>query len=1039
MISCLFLLVSSALLGCAQVVQIKVGMLIPSGTSLDDDVGFYTSAGAMVASLKMNHELGVYDPSVINITFAWYFDQCSESLAAGYAAQLIKRDGVNAIFGPACPESLREGRRSAGWLREHPVVSLGAPMPKDFSSNGTQTYKTTLPAAGTVLGTVVALSNVLNAFNWTQIAFLYTANKDPDQHVPVCPYLSETIESGSTYLSNVTGLYTRQITNTTVDAFQSALRSFKTRARIIVVCLENALPKRNLMLAAIKAEMVSKDYVFLFVQGSTSMLRFGDPPFWEGNDGQDAVLKEAFKRVLTLDKYSNDTGDALSIRTEVADYIHGWPFYCNNCSYNVNASAFAVSLGDAFTVYLNMLNQSYTRHGTAHLTNGTQLISYYKQNIVDFTSLYGTRFTLSKGARAARYSLSGLSADGIPMAWATVGSSATDPQNAFVPTYDEPFTTVWETRGGFQPPSVPLCGFNGEKCQGSPLMYALIGVGGVILFLVVLIGLCLSVYIFQRQQRRRLNALWQVDHALLRKPNDTDYAKSVRSMQSGVSTSTKASIIRKNTERTEFLLLSNEIVVARKHPIAANWTAQEEDEFRKMRQLDRANLNKQAAHWGMIRDIVEALFYIHNSSFVQHGTLSAYRCVVGDRFEVKVQFYGLSKLKEQTMRRLDDHSALYVAPEHLQGQQNQLGSQAGDIYSFAIVCSVILTMKPAYDIENVAETEAEIVRNVARGRYPPTRPSLESDRAIDVSPELISLIKRCWAEHPTERPKIEECREILLKRIFTNRSTNVMDYMFALMENTASDLELQVQQQTLELIGEQKKADILLYRMMPKAAADALKVGQSVNPELYTEATVFFSDIVGFTILASKSSPLQIINFLNDVYTLADNVIDSHDAYKAGNTRILSFIRFFQVETIGDGMHVVSGVPKRNGNEHVKAIADLSIDFQRAVKTLRMPHIPDHPILMRVGVHSGSVVAGIVGMTAPRYCVFGDTVNLAAKMEASGRAGRIHITLHTKALLQQHYAGKYTTFSRGEVLIKGIGAMITHWLVGPEDVNGFEP
>ncbi|KAI6230046.1 Guanylate cyclase [Aphelenchoides fujianensis] len=1000
MISCLFLLLSFALLSCAQVVQIKVGMLIPSGTSLDDDVGFYTSAGAMVASLKMNQELGVYDPSVINITFAWYFDQCSESLAAGYAAQLIKRDGVNAIFGPTCPESAKVVGALAGF-ENIPLFLWGAPMPKDFSSNGTQSYPTTLPAAGTVLGTVVAISNVLNAFNWTQIAFLYTANKDPDQHVPVCPYLSEIIESGSTYLSNVTGLYTRQVTNTSVDGFQSALKSFKTRARIIVVCLENALPKRNLMLAAIKAEMVSKEYVFLFVQGSTSMLRFGDPPFWEGNDGQDQVLKEAFKRVLTLDKYSNDTGDALNIRTEVADYIHGWPFYCTNCSYNVNASAFAVSLGDAFTVYLNMLNQSYTRHGTSHLTNGTQLISYYKQNIVDFTSLYGTRFTLSRGARAARYSLSGLSADGIPMAWATVGSSTNDPQSNFVPTYDEPFTTVWETRGGFQPLSVPVCGFNGEKCQGSPLMYALIGVGGVILFLVVLIGLCLSVYMFQRQQRRRLNALWQVDHSLLRKPNDTDYAKSVRSMQSGVSTSTKASILRKNTERTEFLLLSNEIVVARKHPIVANWTAQEEDEFRK------------------------ALHYIHNSSFVQHGTLSAYRCVVGDRFEVKVQFYGLSKLKEQTMRRLDDHSALYVAPEHLQGQQNQVGSQAGDIYSFAIVCSVILTMKPAYDIENIPETEAEIVRNVARGRYPPTRPSLESDRAIDVSPELITLIKRCWAEHPTERPKIEECREILLKRIFTNRSTNVMDYMFALMENTASDLELQVQQQTLELIGEQKKADILLYRMMPKAAADALKVGQSVNPELYETATVFFSDIVGFTILASKSSPLQIINFLNDVYTLADNVIDSHDAYK--------------VETIGDGMHVVSGVPKRNGNEHVKAIADLSIDFQRAVKTLRMPHIPDHPILMRVGVHSGSVVAGIVGMTAPRYCVFGDTVNLAAKMEASGRAGRIHITLHTKALLQQHYAGKYTTFSRGEVLIKGIGAMITHWLVAPEDVNGFEP
>jgi serine/threonine protein kinase len=74
--------------------------------------------------------------------------------------------------------------------------------------------------------------------------------------------------------------------------------------------------------------------------------------------------------------------------------------------------------------------------------------------------------------------------------------------------------------------------------------------------------------------------------------------------------------------------------------------------------------------------------------------------MVGDRFEVKIQFYGLSGLKAKTFRRLDEHSALYVAPEHLHGgQQSEVGSQAGDIYSLAIICSVILTMKPAYSLE----------------------------------------------------------------------------------------------------------------------------------------------------------------------------------------------------------------------------------------------------------------------------------------------------------------------------------------------------
>jgi class 3 adenylate cyclase len=154
-------------------------------------------------------------------------------------------------------------------------------------------------------------------------------------------------------------------------------------------------------------------------------------------------------------------------------------------------------------------------------------------------------------------------------------------------------------------------------------------------------------------------------------------------------------------------------------------------------------------------------------------------------------------------------------------------------------------------------------------------------------------------------------------------------------------------------------------------------------------------------------------------------VIEKHDVYK--------------VETIGDGMHVVSGVPNRNGNNHVKEIVNMAIDFQRAVKTLRLSHLPDQHIQMRIGVHSGSCVAGIVGVTNPRYIVLGDTVNMSAKMEASGRGGRIHITKATRDLLLTYYPDKYHIFERGEALIKGIGAMVTYWVALPEELASFQP
>lgn len=138
------------------------------------------------------------------------------------------------------------------------------------------------------------------------------------------------------------------------------------------------------------------------------------------------------------------------------------------------------------------------------------------------------------------------------------------------------------------------------------------------------------------------------------------------------------------------MYLNGQIVVCRRHNYSGNWSSSEEEEFRKMRAIDNANLNKFLglsvvgnvcwsiwqfcergniievikAHalrfdnfimYGMIRNIIEGLHFIHNSRFQQHGILSAYRCLVGDRFEVKIQFFGLSGLKSKTFRRLDEN------------------------------------------------------------------------------------------------------------------------------------------------------------------------------------------------------------------------------------------------------------------------------------------------------------------------------------------------------------------------------------------------
>ncbi|XP_073983088.1 receptor-type guanylate cyclase Gyc76C-like isoform X2 [Rhodnius prolixus] len=422
----------------------------------------------------------------------------------------------------------------------------------------------------------------------------------------------------------------------------------------------------------------------------------------------------------------------------------------------------------------------------------------------------------------------------------------------------------------------------------------------------------------------------------------------------------------------------------------------------------------------LVHDLIKGMMFLHGSAIGVHGNLKSANCVVSSRWVLQVADFGLNELRHcPENESIGEHqpyrNLLWTAPELLRDEAHMhRGTQKGDVYAFAIILHEIIVRKGPFGGCGKDEP-GEIVRLV---RCPhsdePFRPNVDLVRDSEVgSDQVISVMVDSWAEDPEMRPDFGTIRS-RLKSLRGGKQRNIMDQMMEMMEKYANNLEELVNQRTLEVYEEKRKTEDLLHRMLPAPVAKRLTSGFGVEPESFDLVTIYFSDIVGFTAMSAESTPLQVVNFLNDLYTLFDRIIKGYDVYK--------------VETIGDAYMVVSGLPLRNGDNHAGAIASMSLDLLNAVKNYKIAHRPDETLKLRIGIHTGPVVAGVVGLTMPRYCLFGDTVNTASRMESNGEPLKIHISQQCCAALQK--LGGYQVQPRGIINMKGKKPVQTYWLVG---------
>ena len=212
---------------------------------------------------------------------------------------------------------------------------------------------------------------------------------------------------------------------------------------------------------------------------------------------------------------------------------------------------------------------------------------------------------------------------------------------------------------------------------------------------------------------------------------------------------------------------------------------------------------------------------------------------------------------------------------------------------------------------------------------------------------------------------------------------------------------------------ENKKTTKMLLKLLPKTIVHELKKRKrKIIADYFDSVTIVFTDMKGFTAYSSQVTPIELVGFLNRMYNRFDIITDRTNMYK--------------VEIIGDAYYCVGGCPTPSANHAIKA-AETSLLMLTAIEDMKIedPKLMEADVQIRIGVHTGPVIAAVVGIKDPRYHLFGDSVNYAMKMESNGVPGRVHCSESTCKAIRSYWAMKnadITTFEvkdRGEIEIKG--------------------
>ncbi|XP_066595921.1 atrial natriuretic peptide receptor 1 [Prorops nasuta] len=851
---------------------------------------------------------------------------------------------------------------------------------------------------------------------------------------------------------------------TTPKEYSEALADHVGNNYAVVVMCANTTTIREILLAADELGMVdSGEYVFFSIELSSSDNNSAEPWRVEGeSEERNEKARKAYQALLTVTARTPDNLEYLNFSREVKSLAQSkYNFTFGNSS----VSTFVTAFYDAVLLYALALNESLPKNpGEVNLDGGNLTRRMWGRS---FKGITGDVNIDHNGDRIADYSLLDMNPETSRFEIVANYYGANNTLEYI------PGKRIYWSGGRLEPPpDTPTCGFDGSLCPDNSLPgYAILSM--VLTFIVVVLVVA-SVFFYRhfKLEAEIASMTWKVhweDIKVVSHPKTkgsmysltafkfrgsqlTIYSEDNVSLPEGIDRQMYVPTgIYKNSKVAIKLIPRNKVEISR--PLLL--------ELKRMKDLQHDHLvrfygacvdpphccllteycpkgslqdileNEQLKldrvfRGSLIHDIVRGMAYLHASELKSHGNLKSSNCVVDSRFVLKIADFGLHELRKPNPFDAEDDldsyaywkKQLWTAPELLRMERRPPeGTQKGDVYSFAIIVhEIVMRQGPFYLGDNTDFDPKEIVEGVRRGGSSPLRPVIDE---AAVEEEVATLMRRCWAQDAADRPDFPALKQTIRKINKDYESSNILDNLLSRMEQYATNLETLVEERTADYLEEKRKCEELLYRLLPKSVASQLIIGQSVIAETYDQVTIYFSDIVGFTSLSAQSTPLQVVDLLNDLYTCFDSIIENFDVYK--------------VETIGDAYMVVSGLPVRNGTNHAREIARMSLALRETVMTFSIRHRPNEQLKLRIGMHSGPCVAGVVGLKMPRYCLFGDTVNTASRMESNGEALMIHVSPNTKEILDTF--GTFDLVCRGEVTLKGKGTMTTYWLMGEKSTN----